>query len=475
MSEERKKPEENKPDMMEQEMKDFNVRGSAHGHNLPWWKEIAQILRKNTKSLVIVVLAAVVLLGAGVFLGAMIGRGNTADETASAETQTAEAESRTDENEVAYVPLEENAYPEINALIEQYYQAAAEGDIDTINSIKDYSEQTELLQIQEKSNYLEGYEDINCYTKPGPEENSYVVYASYYAKFKDIDRTVCGLNTFVVCQNSDGEYYIHDCTNDEAMREYRINVTKQDDVVELFNRVQVEYNEAVTEDEELAAFLTQLSEDLKASVGDALAEMETETQTEAAEEQQTEETVAETESAEAETENAGEGSLVEAVDVVNIRSSDSETADVLGKAQIGDTFTLLESRENGWSRVEYDGGEAYIKSEYLAAVEESASGTVSEGEESSEAASDETESASQDEAPAAGEASEAADLSDVPNSGTYRLTTTVNIRSSASESADRIAVGYSGDEVEIIMKQADGWTRVRFNGETGYIRTDVLR
>ena len=468
MSEERKKPEENKPDMMEQEMKDFNVRGSAHGHNLPWWKEIAQILRKNTKSLVIVVLAAVVLLGAGVFLGAMIGRGNTADETASAETQTAEAESRTEENEVAYVPLEENAYPEINALIEQYYQAAAEGDIDTINSIKDYSEQTELLQIQEKSNYLEGYEDINCYTKPGPEENSYVVYASYYAKFKDIDRTVCGLNTFVVCQNSDGEYYIHDCTNDEAMREYRINVTKQDDVVELFNRVQVEYNEAVTEDEELAAFLTQLSEDLKASVGDALAEMETETQTEAAEEQQTEETVAETE-------NAGEGSLVEAVDVVNIRSSDSETADVLGKAQIGDTFTLLESRENGWSRVEYDGGEAYIKSEYLAAVEESASGTVSEGEESSEAASDETESASQDEAPAAGEASEAADLSDVPNSGTYRLTTTVNIRSSASESADRIAVGYSGDEVEIIMKQADGWTRVRFNGETGYIRTDVLR
>ena len=475
MSEERKKPEENKPDMMEQEMKDFNVRESAHGHNLPWWKEIAQILRKNTKSLVIVVLAAVVLLGAGVFLGAMIGRGNTADETASAETQTAEAESRTEENEVAYVPLEENAYPEINALIEQYYQAAAEGDIDTINSIKDYSEQTELLQIQEKSNYLEGYEDINCYTKPGPEENSYVVYASYYAKFKDIDRTVCGLNTFVVCQNSDGEYYIHDCTNDEAMREYRINVTKQDDVVELFNRVQVEYNEAVTEDEELAAFLTQLSEDLKASVGDALAEMETETQTEAAEEQQTEETVAETEIAEAETENAGEGSLVEAVDVVNIRSSDSETADVLGKAQIGDTFTLLESRENGWSRVEYDGGEAYIKSEYLAAVEESASGTVSEGEESSEAASDETESASQDEAPAAGEASEAADLSDVPNSGTYRLTTTVNIRSSASESADRIAVGYSGDEVEIIMKQADGWTRVRFNGETGYIRTDVLR
>ena len=339
MSEERKKTEERKPDMKEQDMKDFNVREDSQGHNLPWWKEIAQIMRKNTKSLVIVILAAVVLLGAGVFLGAMIGRGNAADQIASAETLTAETESQTAETEAAYVPLEENAYPEINALIEQYYQAAAEGDIDMINSIKDYSEQTELLQIQEKSNYLEGYEDINCYTKPGPEENSYVVYASYYAKFKDIDRRVCGLNTFVVCQNDNGEYYIHDCTNDETMREYRISVTKQDDVVELFNRVQVEYNEAVTEDEELAAFLTQLSEDLKASVGDALAELETETQTEETAAEETEEAGSEAESTEAE--NAGEGSLVEAVDVVNIRSSDSETADVLGKAQVGDTFTLL--------------------------------------------------------------------------------------------------------------------------------------
>ena len=112
----------------------------------------------------------------------------------------------------------------------------------------------------------------------------------------------------------------------------------------------------------------------------------------------------------------------------------------------------------------------------MAAVDEGASEAASDGTDTSEeAAAGEEESASQDEAPAVGEASEAADLSDVPDSGSYRLTTTVNIRSSASESADRIAVGYSGDVVEIIMKQADGWTRVRFNGETGYIRTDVLR
>ena len=473
MIEERKRNDEKKPDI--QDMKDFSVKDGGAGRKTPSaWKEIGRILKGNTKSLALVIAAAAVLLGAGFGLGMLIGRGSTAGQTASAETQPAETGTQTAEAGAAYAPLEENAYPEVNTLIEKYYQAAAAGDIDTINAIKDYSSETELLQIQEKSRYLEGYEDIDCYTKPGPQENSFVVYASYYAKFRDIDRTVCGLNTFVVCRNENGEYYIHDCTNDETMREYRINVTKQDDVVELFNRVQVEYNEAVTEDAELAAFLTQLSEDLKASVGDALAGLETEAGTEAgtesaaegsAGEEQTE-AAAETESESAEEEQAGEGTLVEAIDVVNIRSSDSENADILGKAQIGDTFTLLESRQNGWSKVEYDGGEAFMKSEFLAAAEDGSSEEASEGTDSEE------EAASGDDASSDGEASDGAD---VPDSGTYRLTSTVNIRSSASEDADRIGVGYSGDEVEILMKQSDGWTKVRFKGETGYIRTDVLQ
>ena len=63
MSEERRKNGEKEPDI--QEMRDFDVRG---GKDLPWWKEIARILRRNTKSLVIVVFAAVALLGAGILL-----------------------------------------------------------------------------------------------------------------------------------------------------------------------------------------------------------------------------------------------------------------------------------------------------------------------------------------------------------------------------------------------------------------------
>ena len=56
---------------------------------------------------------------------------------------------------------------------------------------------------------------------------------------------------------------------------------------------------------------------------------------------------------------------VRAIDVVNIRSQDNTDSDILGKCAIGDTFTRYEAMDNGWSRIDYNGTEAYMKSEYL--------------------------------------------------------------------------------------------------------------
>lgn len=418
--------------------------------------------RPDGKHIVLLAAAAVVLLCFGMFLGSLIGgltgkkeeTGTANAETGAGQELTAaegETEEQKTEEQKTDVPLEENAYPAVNELMEKYFRAAAEGDLDTINTLRDYTEQTELLQIREKSRYLEGYEDINCYTKPGPVDGSYIVYVSYYARFIDMEKRVCGLNTFVVCTAEDGSLYIHDCTEDEDMKEYRTSVTRQDDVVELFNRIQVEYNEAVTGDEELAAFLAKLSDDLKAAVGDALAQMETASPDETADE-----SAGNADGDNADGDDAGEQTasptLVKATDVVNIRRSDSEAADVLGKAAVGDEFTLLENRGNGWSKIEYNGQEAFIKSDYLVPAEENTEALA--------------------EAPAA---AEAGPDSSVPDSGNFRLSGTVNIRKSASETADRLAVAYSGDVVEILMKQADGWTKVKFEGKTGYIKTEVLK
>ena len=52
---------------------------------------------------------------------------------------------------------------------------------------------------------------------------------------------------------------------------------------------------------------------------------------------------------------------------------------------------------------------------------------------------------------------------------------TINVRKAASETADKLGVCYQGDELEILMKQADGWTRVKYKGQTGYVKSDVLK
>jgi uncharacterized protein YgiM (DUF1202 family) len=56
-----------------------------------------------------------------------------------------------------------------------------------------------------------------------------------------------------------------------------------------------------------------------------------------------------------------------------VRSSDSEQADKLGKVVGGTKVQVQEVRVNGWTKIVYEGGDGYIKSEYLQ-MEESAEG-----------------------------------------------------------------------------------------------------
>ena len=231
---------------------------------------------------------------------------------------------------------------------------------------------------------------------------------------------------------------------EDSVNQYLEDISAQDDVIDLMNRVQVVFNEAVMQDDTLNNYLAQLKEDLQVEVGEALAEAET-----ASEE--------ETQPAEAAAEAQTTVTKVEATDVVNVRSSDSEQAERLGKVAVGEVLKLLEKKENGWSKVEYNGKEGYIKSEYLKDVEETQ-------EAQAEAAQTAESSAATTSTP-----------SDLPASGKIKIAQTINIRKACSETADKIGTAFPGETLEIVMQQADGWTRVKYNGETGYVKTEVLK
>lgn len=399
-------------------------------------KEHLKAIAVAATKIVLPVAAGVLVIAAIVSLAGK--RNEKAAQDAMVSTQA--------EDETASVlleePLLENEYPEVNQLMQEFYQSLATGDVETIRTLKDYTDDTELITYEKKSEFIESYSDIVCYTKDGTLEGTYYVYVSYNVKFKDIETVAPGLNTWYVYTNDSGVLQI-DGDMDENITATLKLVTNQDDVVDLFNKVDVRYNEAVAQDETLNTFLTELPNQIKTSVGVALAQLETENNdtqqvAEASLQEETQPVSEETSGAPTESQEVQVSQVVnqqvKTTDTVNVRASDSEQADKLGKAQKGEVLTRVEEKLNGWSKVIYNDKEAYIKSDYLEVVSTQA---VEE------------------------------------SIGTIKAKTNVNVRNAASQTADRIGVAQEGNIYNLLENQGE-WLKIDYNGQTGYVKTEFF-
>lgn len=367
---------------------------------------------------------------------------------------------------VPEIALEQDAVPEVNELFDVYYAAVVEGDTDTMSRLVDHLDSTEILKAQETSKYIEAYPVVEVYTKTGPKEGTYIAYVYTEVKFYDYEKPIPGMRTYYVCKNEDGEYYLNeDGEEDESVINYIREINLQDDVIDLSNKAAVAYNDMFAEDETLADFILDLNTEIDKNVGEALARAEGSGQSadgEAAPDGG--------ESAEGETdtdESSIDSSIivtkVKATDVVNIRKSDSETADRLGKAAVGDEFDLIETKGNGWSKIKYEGGEAYIKSEYLEpseTVQANAGDTNEEANEEPEEGQEEQPAQTNNNSPEI--------------TGKVTVKENVRIRASASESGEKLGTAYVGEKLDVIMKQADGWTKIQYNGRTAYVKSDYV-
>lgn len=360
---------------------------------------------------------------------------------------------------VPQVPLEQDAVPGLNEFVQTYYTAMVEGDTDTLSKIVEYMDAKELLKAVEMSKYIESYPTVEVYTKKGPREGTYLTYVYTEVKFYDYDRPVPGMKVLYICTDENGDFYINEDGEEEDNELYYIReLNLQDDAVDLNNRAAAAYNDMLAEDVELATFLLDLNEEIDKNVGEALARAESGEQSG----EETAEAAGETaESGEETEESTTVVTKVKAIDVVNIRTSDSETADKIGKAAVGDEFTLLEEKGNGWSKVEYEGREAFIKSDYLEPSETAVDLAENDGDNEIEDNETEPEDDDNDSAPAA-------------STETVTVKENVRIRKGASETSEKLATAYTGDKLKVIMKQADGWTKIDYNGQTAYVKSEFV-
>ena len=66
-------------------------------------------------------------------------------------------------------------------------------------------------------------------------------------------------------------------------------------------------------------------------------------------------------------------------------------------------------------------------------------------------------------------------LSYIPEGEKITITDPVRVRKSMSESAKVLGTAVVGDTVTVIMSYEEGWTKVTWGDETGYVRTDLLQ
>ena len=214
------------------------------------------------------VLIAVILLGV---FGATRPKEEKGAEVAQASMEVEESK---DTDEIPVVPLEEGTHPEVEEFIKTYYAALAEGDMDTVLSLRSYTDDTERIKMLKKSNYVDKYENIITYTKEGPIDNSYIAYVYYEVKFNEIDTLAPALSSLYLVPDETKGFKIWAGDFDEYAAKYIVEVSAQEDADTLFSKVEVKYSEAIEADENLNKFLTELPTRLKTEVGEELAAVE---------------------------------------------------------------------------------------------------------------------------------------------------------------------------------------------------------
>ena len=227
----------------------------------------------------------------------------------------------------------------------------------------------------------------------------------------------------------------------------------------------VKYEEAVSVDEEQTKKESETAEteaetkatETEASETEAETEKETEAETKAAETETAETKAAETEKTQQDKASAASytdvNETVWATYSVSIRSAASTDADKLDVLVGSYSITRTGVGDNGWSKVDYNGQTGYIKSDYLTT-------TKPQVTESNQTSSSSNTSSSK------------SDIEEVKE--TVYATAGVNIRAKASADADKIGTLAAGGSITRTGKTSSGWSRVDYNGQTGYIKSDYL-
>lgn len=415
-------------------------------------------IRKNLRYFAAGALLIILILVLVFFMGPKKEGKNAVSDT---ETETVQQEG-----------YEIDAHQEVNDLIASYYTAYAAGDVDALTAVAEPVSDNEKSYITMFSQYVDAYQNFKCYTKRGLDDKSYLVSVYVEIKFAGVDATAPGLDFFYVRTKEDGTLYIDNLYSqynlvykenalDTSVQSLINGFEKEADVIALQSEVQTKYDEALKADENLSKMIvTTIPEDIKkwaASIVRQGTETpdETETPTEGTEKDEETDQPSEPEDEKPKDEEPKDekpetaSEELTATDRVNVRSAADSGSEKLGNVEMGQKV-IRTGTEGEWSIIDFEGKKGYIKSEYLTNDPNSITSGDSDSQEGT------------------GQGS-------VSQGEVVTLKNTVNIRSSMSETSDKVGTAYAGEKVTVVMSYAEGWTKVTWNSKSGYVKTSLLQ
>lgn len=153
---------------------------------------------------------------------------------------------------------EEESGSAISALIQQYFEAVSDADVDTLSEIVVQDTAYSESSLKNDGEYIEAYRNISCYTIPGATDGTYVVYVYYDIEFIGIDTLAPSLIRLYVCEAEDGSLYIDKTGKDSEVTAYLQQVASMEEVRSLVAEVNSKLQQAKAEDENLQNFVDML-------------------------------------------------------------------------------------------------------------------------------------------------------------------------------------------------------------------------
>ena len=172
--------------------------------------------------------------------------------------EAADDTSNTENTDHTAVSFAEDNVPEVSTVLEQYYTALGARDINGLFAVTDNLTAEEQAQIEAESD-VESYGDVKAYTISGPNDGTYIAFVSSRCKYLGINQTLPMLSEYYLYTTEDGSLKIMDDTDsDAAVTEAMKAALENEEVKNLIEQVQNDYQNALDADASLRAYVESI-------------------------------------------------------------------------------------------------------------------------------------------------------------------------------------------------------------------------